>query len=206
MADVIRVVLVDDHPVVREGLRTFLDLHEDVEVVGEAATAGEAAAQVAGTRPDVVLLDLALPDRHGLLLLGELLATEPAPRVVVLTSFLDDDTVRRALREGASGFLLKHAAPDGIVDAVRSAMRGDLPLDPAAVRALAVQRHDPLDDLTAREREVLELIAQGRTNREIAGALVIAEKTVKTHVSSLLAKLGVSDRTQAAIYAKERGL
>jgi len=206
VADVIRIVLVDDHPVVREGLRTFLDLHDDIEVVGDAATAGEAAAQVAGHRPDVVLLDLKLPDRSGLALLPELLALDPPPKVVILTSFLDDDSVRQAVRGGASGFLLKHASPDTIVDGVRAVVRGDLPLDPAAVRILASQRHDPLEVLTPREREVLELIAAGRSNRAIADELVIAEKTVKTHVSAVLAKLGVHDRTQAAIFAKDRGL
>ncbi len=202
----VRILIVDDHPVVREGLRAFLDLHDDLEVVGGAATGGEALAQAAGTRPDVILLDLALPDRHGLTLLPELTDGDAAPKVVVLTSFLDDDLVRRAVRGGASGFLLKHAAPDTIADGVRAAVRGDLPLDPEAVRSLATTRHDPLEDLTPREREVLELIARGRTNRAIAEELVIAPKTVKTHVSAVLAKLGVSDRTQAAIYAKEHGL
>lgn len=202
----VRILIVDDHPVVREGLRAFLDLHDDLEVVGGAATASEALAQAAGTDPDVVLLDLALPDRHGLTIVPELTAGDHPPKVLILTSFLEDDTVRRAVRSGASGFLLKHAAPDAIADGIRAAMRGDLPLDPAAVRALATTRHEPLDDLTPREREVLELIARGRSNRAIAEQLVIAEKTVKTHVSSILAKLGVEDRTQAAIYAKDRGL
>lgn len=203
---VVRVLIVDDHPVVREGLRAFLDLHEDVEVVGDASTTGEARAQIAGHQPDVVLLDMQLPDGNGLSLLPELVAMDPAPRVVVLTSFLDDDAVRRAVRGGASGYLLKHAAPDSILDGVRAAARGDMALDPAAARALANPRRDPLEDLTRREREVLELIAKGRSNRAIAEELVIAEKTVKTHVSAILAKLGVTDRTQAAIFAKEAGL
>jgi DNA-binding NarL/FixJ family response regulator len=205
--DVIRILLVDDHPVVRQGLRAFLELHDDLQVVAEAASAGETLAQAAGTHPDVVLLDLQLPDRDGLTLLPELLAAgDPTPKVLVLTSFLDDDTVRRAVRGGASGFLLKHAAPDRIADAIRAAVAGELPLDPAAARALAIQRRDPLDQLTPREREVLELIATGAPNRDIAQRLIIAEKTVKTHVSAILAKLGVTDRTQAAVYAKDRGL
>jgi DNA-binding NarL/FixJ family response regulator len=202
----IRVLIVDDHPVVRGGLRSFLELHEDLEVVGDAATAGEAAALIAGTAPDVVLLDVQLSDRSGLTLLPELVALDPAPQVLILTSFLDDEAVRRSVDLGASGFLLKHAAPDTIVDGIRASVRGELALDPAAVRVLASRRREPLDELTPRERQVLEQIARGRTNRDIAQTLVITEKTVKTHVSAILAKLGVADRTQAAVYAKDHGL
>lgn len=203
----IRVLIVDDHPVVREGLATFLDLHDDVEVVGHAATGGEALAQAAGHDPDVVLLDLRLPDGNGLARIPQLLDGAPDRKVVVLTSFLDDGFVRQAIQAGASGYLVKHASPDSLLEGIRAAARGDTPMDPQALQALtAPRRHDPIDDLTPREREVLAHLAQGRSNREVAGTLVIAEKTVKTHVSAILAKLGVADRTQAALYAKDRGL
>lgn len=201
-----RIVIVDDHPVVREGLNTFLALHDDMEVVGQAGSVAEALAVVPGLAPDVVLLDLRLPDGDGLQAIPELLTLDPAPQVVVLTSFVDDDAVRRAIRLGASGYLVKHASPDRLLEGIRAAHRGEMPLDPSAARALASQRRDPLDDLTPREREVLEQLARGLSNRAIAAALYITEKTVKTHVSAVLAKLGVGDRTQAALYARDRGL
>lgn len=201
-----RIVIVDDHPVVRDGLEAYLDLHDDVEVVGQAGTVSEALAIVPALAPDVVLLDLRLPDRNGLEAIPELLATDPAPRVVVLTSFVDDDSVRRAIRLGASGYLAKHANPDRLLDGIRAAHRGEMPLDPSAARALASRRHDPLERLTPREREVLEHLAKGMSNRAISAALYITEKTVKTHVSAILAKLGVDDRTQAALFARDHGL
>jgi DNA-binding NarL/FixJ family response regulator len=201
-----RIVIVDDHPVVRQGLQIFLDRQDDVEVVGQAGSIGEALSLVSRVAPDLVLLDLQLPDRHGLQAIPDLLAIDPAPIIVVLTSFVDDDSVRRAIRLGASGYLAKHADPGSLVDGIRAALRGELPLDPSATRALAVQRRDPIDQLTPREREVLEHLAQGRSNRTIAETLFITEKTVKTHVSAVLAKLGVVDRTQAALYARDHGL
>lgn len=202
----ITIVIVDDHPVVRDGLKAYLDLHDDVEVVGQAGTVSEALAIVPALAPDVVLLDLQLPDRNGLQAIPDLLVTDPAPRVVVLTSFVDDDSVRRAIRLGASGYLAKHANPDTLLDGIRAAHRGEMPLDPSAARALASQRRDPLEQLTPREREVLEHIAKGMSNRSISAALYITEKTVKTHVSAILAKLGVDDRTQAALFARDHGL
>lgn len=201
-----RIVIVDDHPVVREGLKTFLDLHDDVEVVGQAGSVSEALAIVPSLTPDVVLLDLQLPDRNGLQAIPELLAVTPPPKVVVLTSFVEDDNVRQAIRLGASGYLAKHANPDSLLEGIRAAVRGEMPLDPSATRALATPQRDPFAELTPREREVLEHLARGMNNRAIAGALFIAEKTVKTHVSAVLAKLGVDDRTQAALFARDHGL
>ena len=203
----IRVVIVDDHPVVREGLRTFLDCHDDVEVVADVGTLADAITSVRTTRPDLVLLDLELPDGSGLHGLPDLLEGEAPPSVLVLTSFLDEDLVRQAVRAGAAGYLVKHAGPDRLLDAIRGVVDGRVELDPAAARALAAAPgRDRLDDLTPRELEVLGLVAQGLSNRAIAERLVVTEKTVKTHVSSILAKLGVERRTQAAVYAKDRGL
>jgi DNA-binding NarL/FixJ family response regulator len=205
---VIRVVLADDHAVVRQGLRTFLDLQDDIEVVAEASDGEEAVAAAERLDPDVVLLDLVMPRMDGLSALERL--REGRARVLVLTSFGDDDKLFAALRGGAAGYLLKDVQPTDLVRAIRSAHAGESPLSPAiATRVVeevaqgAVSAHD---DLTPRERDVLTLIARGRSNKVIARELGVAEKTVKTHVSHILAKLGVSDRTQAALYAVRQGL
>jgi DNA-binding NarL/FixJ family response regulator len=199
-------MLVDDHPVVRQGLVSFLELQGDLQVVAEAGTLAEARRTAAETRLDLVLLDLQLPDGNGLTLIPELLALAEPPRVLVLTSFLDEDFVREAVQRGASGFLLKHAGTGTLVDGVRAALRGELPLDPGAVRLLARPREDALAPLTAREREALALLTEGLSNRGIAGRMGVSEKTVKSHLGNVFAKLGVHDRTQAALWAKERGL
>jgi DNA-binding NarL/FixJ family response regulator len=179
---VIRVLIVDDHAVVREGLRTFLELQDGLEVVGEAADGEEALAQSQALEPDVILMDLVMPKLDGVGAMRELRARAPDSRVIVLTSFLDDERLLPAIQAGAAGYLLKDVA-----DGSRSAL-----VEP--------------ERLTRREREVLELIARGQSNKRIAFELGIAEKTVKTHVGHLLAKLGVSDRTQAALLAVEQGL
>jgi DNA-binding NarL/FixJ family response regulator len=201
-------VLADDHAVVRQGLRTFLDLQEDIEVVAEASDGEEAVAAAERMDPDVVLLDLVMPGLDGLGALERLRAGRA--RVVVLTSFGDDDKLFAALRGGAAGYLLKDVQPTELVRAIRSAHAGESPLSPAiATRVVeevaqgAVSAHD---HLTPRELDVLALIARGRSNKVIARELGVAEKTVKTHVSHILAKLGVSDRTQAALYAVRQGL
>ena len=204
----IRVLLADDHAVVRQGLRTFLDLQEDIEVVAEAAD-GEAALDAAArTDPDVILLDLVMPRLDGLGALRRL-RDHPA-RVIVLTSFGDDDKLFAALRAGAAGYLLKDVQPTELVRAIRSAHAGESPLSPAiATRVVEEVSQGPTsahDDLTPRELDVLALIARGRSNKVIARELGVAEKTVKTHVSHILAKLGVSDRTQAALYAVRQDL
>jgi NarL family two-component system response regulator LiaR len=205
---VIRVVLADDHAVVRQGLRTFLDLQDDIEVVAEAGD-GEGAVDAAlRTDPDVVLLDLVMPGVDGLAALARL--RDSRARVIVLTSFGDDDKLFAALRGGAAGYLLKDVQPSELVRAIRSAHAGQSPLSPAiATRVVEEVAHGGTTapgELTPRELDVLTLIARGRSNKVIARELGVAEKTVKTHVSHILGKLGLTDRTQAALYAVRQGL
>jgi two-component system, NarL family, response regulator LiaR len=201
----IRVLVVDDHAVVREGLRTFLSLQDGIEVVGEAGDGREAVAVAERERPDVVLMDLMMPRLDGVQAMRELRARVPRARVIVLTSFLDDDRLLPAIRAGAAGYLLKNVEPSELARAVRAADAGEALIDPAVaarlVDALADDDNRDEQPLTAREQEVLDLVARGYANKRIARELGIAEKTVKTHVSHVLAKLGVSDRTQAALYA-----
>ena len=194
-----RVMIVDDHPIVRDGLKTYLSLQGDLDVVGEAADAHEALAVARAAKPDLVLLDLRLAAGSALALVPQLRALRPAPRVVLLSSYLEAGVVDEALRLGANGYLLKHVGPGTLVDQLRAALRGEVVLDPAAVDLLGRATASPLASLTDREREVLACIVDGMTNKQAAHALGISEKTVKTHVSHLLAKLGVRDRTQAAV-------
>ena len=208
MADQLTVLIVDDHPVVRQGLRVLLEVHDGIEVAGEAAD-GEAALTLAATlSPDVILLDLKLPGLDGIGVLAGLRSRGVSSRVLVLTSANDPAQVSRAVQAGASGFLYKDVDPDALIRAIRAVNDGNLLLAPDAAAPLmaahATQAAAPrggLTSLTAREREVLDQLARGRSNREIARELHVSEKTVKTHVSSVLAKLGVQDRTQAALYA-----
>jgi DNA-binding NarL/FixJ family response regulator len=210
MPDPIRVLIVDDHAVVREGLRTFLDLQDGIEVVGEAADGEEALREAERVRPDVVLVDLAMPKLDGVQTMRALRERLPRARAIVLTSFLEDERLLPAIRAGASGYLLKNVQPQELARAVRTAAAGETLIDPAVaarlVEALGDTREERADQLTPREREVLALIARGFPNKRIAVELGVAEKTVKTHVSNVLSKLGVSDRTQAALYAHRLGL
>ncbi len=210
MPDAIRVLIVDDHAVVREGLRTFLDLQDGIEVVGEAADGEQAVCEAERLRPDVVLVDLVMPKLDGVQTMRALRERVPSARAVVLTSYLDDERLLPAIRAGAAGYLLKSVQPQELATAVRTAAAGQALIDPAVaarlVEALDGGRDDRADRLTPREREVLALLARGFANKRIAAELGIAEKTVKTHVSNVLAKLGVSDRTQAALYASRLGL
>jgi NarL family two-component system response regulator LiaR len=211
VAESISVLIVDDHAVVREGLRSFLELQDGIEVVGEAAD-GEAAVRAAEAwSPDVVLMDLVMPRLDGVGAMRELRRRLPTARVIVLTSFPDDDRLLPAIQAGAAGYLLKNADPKEVVRAVRAAHAGDALLDPGvAARLVAAISQPPgaapAERLTPREGEVLALIARGMPNKLIARELEISEKTVKTHVGHLLAKLGVSDRTQAALRAVREGL
>jgi DNA-binding NarL/FixJ family response regulator len=202
----ITVLIADDHPVVRQGLQVLLSVQDDIEVVGEAADGGQALAMAAELDPDVILLDLKLPVRDGVAVLRELRAGGLKARVLVLTSAADRDLVRLAVQAGAAGFLYKDVDPDALVRALRSVHDGHTLLAPEAAGSLlrsgaAASAVRGIGALTGREREVLAQIADGRSNREIARLLRVSEKTVKTHVSSVLAKLGVADRTQAALLA-----
>lgn len=208
----IRVLIVDDHAVVREGLRAFLELQDGLHVVGEAGDGEEALELADRTRPDVILMDLVMPKLDGASAMRRLRERGQGARVIVLTSFLDDDRLMPAIEAGAAGYLLKNVEPAELARAVRVAHAGEAMIDPTVaarlVQTLAQRPSAQSDDerLTRREHEVLELIARGRSNKRIAVELGISEKTVKTHVGHVLSKLGVSDRTQAALLAVRRGL
>jgi DNA-binding NarL/FixJ family response regulator len=201
---VIRVLIADDHAVVRQGLRSFLDLQDDIEVVGEAADGAEALAAAERLAPDVVLIDLVMPNVDGIEAIRGLRERVPDARAIVLSSFVDDEKLFPAVRAGAAGYLLKDVQPRDLVEAIRTVHGGGALLHPrVASRVLEQLVTDPL---TPREREVLSLIGRGMANKVIARELSLSEKTVKAHVSSILAKLGVTDRTQAALYAVRAGL
>lgn len=201
----IKVLLVDDHPVVRQGLRTFLDVQEDITVVGEAADGASGVAAAEELRPDVVLLDLRMPGSDGLSALHGLREHGNPAKVLVITSFTEPAAVLPAVRAGAAGYVYKDVDPPALAAAIRSVHAGHVLLHPDVVRQLAASESVP-SRLTPREREVLALVARGRSNREIARGLSLSEKTVKTHVSAILTKLGVQDRTQAALQAVRSGL
>jgi DNA-binding NarL/FixJ family response regulator len=206
VGDAIRVLVVDDHPVVRQGLRAFLDLQPDLEVVGEAADGTACVAEAERLRPDVVVLDLRMPDADGLAALRGLAEAGNPARVLVITSFTDPGAVVPAIRAGAAGYVYKDVDPSALATAIRAVHAGHVLLNPDVAGLLAAGDSPTPAKLTAREREVLVEVARGRSNREIAGALHLSEKTVKTHVSSVLAKLGLADRTQAALYAVRTGI
>ncbi|MGW2211436.1 response regulator [Streptomyces sp. NPDC001781] len=210
MAEPIRVLLVDDHQVVRRGLRTFLEVQDDIEVVGEAADGAEGVARAGELRPAVILMDVLMPGTDGVEALRRLRELGNPARVLIVTSFTERRTVVPALRAGAAGYLYKDVDPDALAAAIRSVHAGHILLQPEVAEALLTQEEaNPGQGrgaaLTEREREVLGLIADGRSNREIARALVLSEKTVKTHVSNILMKLDLADRTQAALWAVRHG-
>jgi DNA-binding NarL/FixJ family response regulator len=212
----IRVLLADDHALARTGFRMVLDTEEDIEVVGEAATGRQAVHSAGRLEPDVVLMDVRMPEMDGIAATREIVAGESSPRVLILTTFDLDEYVYDSLAAGASGFLLKDAGPEQLVHAIRVVAGGDALLAPSVTRRLIdelvvpgrrrVETVHELDELTPRELEVLQLVAQGLSNAEIAGRLFVEETTVKTHVSRLLAKLDLRDRVQAVVLAYELGL
>jgi DNA-binding NarL/FixJ family response regulator len=207
----IRVLLVDDHAVVRTGLRSFLDLLDDIEVVGEASDGREGVEAARQSRPDVVLMDLLMPNLDGIGATAAIRTELPETEVVALTSFIEEDKVTAALEAGASGYLLKDADAEEVAAAVRAAHAGEVHLDPAVARLLAERMRQRAsapqpEPLTERERDVLRLVGRGMSNKEIASELVITERTARTYVSNVLGKLGLASRTQAALYAVEHRL
>ncbi len=207
----IRVFLVDDHEVVRRGVREILEAEADLEVVGEAGTAEQALTRIPPTRPDVAVLDVRLPDGDGVSVCREIRSEHPEIQCLMLTSYSDDEALFEAIMAGASGYLLKQIRGTDIVDGVRRVAKGESLLDPMVTKRVLDRLRTPpekdarLASLTAQEQRILELIAEGLTNRQIADTIYLAEKTVKNYVSNLLAKLGMERRTQAAVYAARLG-
>jgi DNA-binding NarL/FixJ family response regulator len=204
---VISLLVAEDHSVMRRGLVELLSVADDLEVVGTAANGAEAIELAEELRPDVVLMDISMPDVDGIRATGAILEARSETRVVMLTAFSDRDRVVAALDAGAIGYLLKDSEPQEVLDAVRAAARGDAPLAPRAARELlAARSEEQRADLSKREREVLALVAEGLPNKLIARRLEISEKTVKTHLTSVFQRIGVSDRTQAALWAQRQGV
>jgi two-component system, NarL family, response regulator LiaR len=207
----IKVLIVDDHQVVRQGLRTFLELNDDIAIAGEASD-GQAAVDLSSRlAPDVILMDLVMPGLDGIAATQRIKQLQPGVKVIALTSFTEDDKVFPAIQAGASSYLLKDVTPDALVEAIRAVHRNEARLHPEIMRKLMdqVSQHGQApgnEILTERQLEVMRLVAQGKSNQEIARILVISEKTVKTHISNILDRLGLNDRTQLAIYAHKHRL
>lgn len=213
MNERIRILIVDDHPLIREGLRAILETQPDMELVGEARDGNEAVARARALKPDVILMDLALPHMDGVEATRQIIGNDPLVRVLILSNYLDDDKVFGVLKAGAKGYLIKETNPQELRQAVRAVYQGKSALDPAVQRKLVDQfaqaSNKPAsskDNLTEREQEVLRLMAQGLTNLQIGRKLSIAEGTVRFHVSNVLKKLGLENRTQAVLYAVHNGL
>jgi NarL family two-component system response regulator LiaR len=212
MTSSIRVLVADDHAIVRKGIRALLATEPDIEVIGEAENGREAVTEVERLRPDVILMDLVMPEMDGIEAIRRITARQPEARILVLTSFAADDKVFPAIKAGALGYLLKDSGPEELVQAIHQVSRGESSLHPTIARKLLQELSHPSeqpptpDPLTEREVEVLRLVARGQSNQEIADQLVISEATVRTHVSNILSKLHLASRTQAALYALREGL
>ena len=212
MSSPIRVLIVDDHEIVRKGIRALLATKKDIQVVGEAGDGAEAVTQAQALHPDVILMDLMMPKMDGIQATREITASLPETRVLVLTSFAADAQVFPAIKAGALGYLLKDSSPQELVQAIRQVHQGEPSLDATVARKVLAELSSPPaqpltpDPLTARELEILRQIAQGKSNKEIAGTLVISEETVHAHVSNILGKLHLASRTQAALYALKEGI
>ncbi len=211
MTKPIRLLICDDHAIVRKGLRALLGTRPEIEVVGEAGDGAEAVSQAAALHPDVILMDLVMPAVDGIAATTQITAKDSNAHILVLTSFAGDDKVFPAIKAGALGYLLKDTQPEELVQAIQAVARGELTLEPAIARKLLLELHKPpaaplsVDPLTEREVDVLKLLAQGMSNREISEHLVVTERTVCTHVSNILDKLHLASRTQAALYALKEG-
>jgi NarL family two-component system response regulator LiaR len=212
MAENIRVLIVDDHAIVREGQRALIDSEPGIEVLGEAANGIEAVEMALSLQPDVILLDLVMPGKEGIEVIKDIKSGNPELRILVLTSFSEDEKVYAAIKAGASGYLLKDSSPTEILSAIHKVYLGEMPIQPSIAKKLMreIQRSSNLpptqEPLTEREVEILKLVAQGLPNQEIAESLVISERTVRTHVTNILGKLHLANRTQAALYALKEGL
>jgi NarL family two-component system response regulator LiaR len=210
--ETINVMLIDDHRVVRQGLRDFLELQGDIEIIGEAGSGEEGVQLARELLPDVVLMDLVMPGIDGVETTRRVKQVSPSSRVIVLTSFADDDKVFPAIKAGAISYLLKDVSPEDLAHAIRAAQRNEAVLHPEVATKLMQEfsaprpNEAPVDQLTPREMDVLRLVAKGMSNKEIADTLVISEKTTKTHISNILSKLHLADRTQVAIYALRQRL
>ena len=209
----IRVLLTDDHAIVRKGVRALLATERDIQVVGEACDGEEALAQAEALRPDVILMDLAMPKLDGIEAISQIMAKLPSTRILVLTSFAADEKVFPAIKAGALGYLLKDSGPEELVGAIRQVHRGEPSLEPSIARKVLLELSHPptqksltVDPLTERELDILRLVAQGCSNKEIALKLSLSELTVRTHVSNILGKLHLASRTQAALYALQKGI
>jgi NarL family two-component system response regulator LiaR len=212
MPSPIHVLIVDDHEIVRKGIRALLATKRDIQVVGEARDGAEAVTQAQALHPDVILMDLMMPKMDGIQATQEIIATQPNIRILVLTSFAADEQIFPAIKAGALGYLLKDSGPQELIQAIRQVYRGEPSLDASVARKVLSELSGPPrkpltpDPLTARELDILRLIAKGQSNKEISGQLVIAEETVHTHVSNILNKLHLASRTQAALYALKEGI
>ena len=207
----IRVLLVDDHAVVRMGLRAFFDLLPDIDVVGEASDGSEGVAMARRLTPDVVLMDLLMPNMDGVTAIGRIKAELPETEIVTMTSFIEEEKVTAALEAGASGYVLKDAEAEEVAQAIRAAFAGEVHLDPQVARLLAQRMRakkepEPVEPLTEREKDVMRLLGQGMSNKDIGAQLFITERTARTYVSNILGKLGLASRTQAALWAVEHKL